>query len=172
MCTNSLNLKPSFSKARIDHTYSSYNSPSIYVICKEAWGKGSIHGVWISALQSSEYIMADIYAMLSKSPVSKAEDWEIYKFARFGDCTLERNEHIDGVCSKARWAYAQKQCTGSTLDRVDALPRFAERSWHPSDENYSDVEDEDFFYVEDLDEEKEQELLYAAYPELAPGFGN
>jgi hypothetical protein len=154
MCTNSLNLKPFFSNPHADPDESPYKDPSIYVICREAWQNGSLHGVWINALQSPEGIMIEIDAMLSNSPVL-AKGWEIYKLFQFGDYNLEKKEDLHSVCEKAQRAHTQNQRTGTV--GLKTLPRYAEKPWHPSDENYSDVEHEDPFESRYWEHDEEEE---------------
>jgi antirestriction protein len=76
-------------------------TPEIYVICLAAHRAGHEYGFWIDATQDPDEMLDEIKAMLTKSPVSNSEEWEIQDIQDFGDVEISKAEDLDLVQEKA-----------------------------------------------------------------------
>jgi Antirestriction protein (ArdA) len=107
MSVDSLNVLSAFNNTQTNPAQSPYNTPSIYVICRDARKIGIHHGAWINALQSRDRVMEDIYTVLRSSPAVEADDWEISATEQFGDFLIDKNENLVELCEKAQLAWKQ-----------------------------------------------------------------
>ena len=78
-------------------------SLSIYVACLASYNNGILFGRWISANQSVDEIMEQIYAMLDDSPIKDAEEWAIHDYSGFGDIRLSEYESIETIVEYAEF---------------------------------------------------------------------
>jgi antirestriction protein len=80
-------------------------TPRIYVACLSSYVNGFLHGQWIDVDRDSDEIMADIKAMLSRSPMSKiqaCEEWAIHCYEGFQGISIDEHESIDRVVEIAQ----------------------------------------------------------------------
>lgn len=77
--------------------------PQIWVGCLAAYNNGKLHGEWIDANQDAEDLLEDIKAMLAKSPVPNAEEWQIFEYEDFGAIKVDKDEKLETI---AKWAEA------------------------------------------------------------------
>jgi antirestriction protein len=75
----------------------------IYVACLAAYNAGRLHGAWIDAVQSEEYIRQDIADMLELSPQKGAEEYAIHDYEGFEGARLEEYSSIETVCALAEF---------------------------------------------------------------------
>lgn len=75
----------------------------IYVACLSAYNNGYLHGAWIDACQDAEQIREEITEMLSRSPMSDAEEWAIHDYEGFGNFRLSESHDLERVseCAQA-----------------------------------------------------------------------
>ncbi len=71
--------------------------PKIYVACLAAYNAGYLHGVWIDATESLDFILSAIRTMLSNSPIPNAEEWAIHDYEDFSSIHLEEYTGLDTV---------------------------------------------------------------------------
>ena len=76
-------------------------TPKIYVACLAAYNNGYLHGQWIEANQDADAIHEEIKEMLSKSPITRAEEWAIHDYEGFGGLRLSEYEDIAKVVEMA-----------------------------------------------------------------------
>lgn len=75
--------------------------PRIYVACLAAYNNGILHGEWIDAEQTAEDLMQSIQDMLSRSPVSDAEEWAIHDHEGFNGYRLSEYTSMEDVAMLA-----------------------------------------------------------------------
>jgi antirestriction protein len=79
-------------------------TPRIYAACLSSYNCGKLHGEWIDCDRDSDEIMADIKAMLSRSPVAHTEaceEWAIHDYEGFKGLKISEHEGIDRVAELA-----------------------------------------------------------------------
>jgi antirestriction protein len=79
-------------------------TPRIYVACLSAYNNSQLHGDWMDCDRDSDEIMADIKAMLSRSPMNKidvCEEWAIHDYEGFKGLKISEHEGIDRVVQLA-----------------------------------------------------------------------
>jgi antirestriction protein len=78
-------------------TNAAESDPRIYVACLAAYNNGYLHGVWIDADQDAGEIRSEIVAMLSRSPVARAEEYAIHDYEGFEGVAIEEYAGIENV---------------------------------------------------------------------------
>lgn len=79
-------------------------TPKIYVACLSSYNNSHLYGEWVNCDRDSDEIMADIKAMLSRSPMNKieaCEEWAIHSYEGFKSLTISEHEGIDRVVELA-----------------------------------------------------------------------
>jgi antirestriction protein len=79
-------------------------TPRIYAACLSSYNGGKLHGEWIDCDRDSDEIMADIKAMLSRSPMAEieaCEEWAIHDYEGFKGLKISEHEGIDRVAELA-----------------------------------------------------------------------
>lgn len=81
--------------------------PRIYVASLKDYTHGVYHGVWIDDLDDPDEIMAEVRAMLKKSPTArkhgeKAEEWAIHDYEDFDGVKLGEYESFERVSEIAQ----------------------------------------------------------------------
>lgn len=97
-------------------------TPRIYTACLSSYTNGHLHGEWIDANRSSDEIMADIKAMLSRSPMAKiqaCEEWAIHSYEGFQGITIEEYESIDRVVELAQKLQEHGEAFAAYLDHYN-----------------------------------------------------
>jgi antirestriction protein len=81
-------------------------TPKIYVACLSSYNGGRLHGAWIDCDQDSDEIMAEIKAMLSRSPMNEegeeCEEWAIHSYEGFLGVEISEHEGIERVVEIAQ----------------------------------------------------------------------
>jgi antirestriction protein len=104
----------------------------IYVACLSAYNNGHLWGEWIDVDRSSDEIMTDIKAMLSRSPMAKieaCEDWAIHSYEGFKGITIGEYESIDRVVEIAQKLKEHGEAFAAYLDHynVEDIDDFEDR---------------------------------------------
>jgi antirestriction protein len=71
--------------------------PRIYVACLASYNAGRLFGAWIRADQEPDELLAEIAAMLARSPLPGAEEWAIHDQEGFDPVRLSEHEAIDTI---------------------------------------------------------------------------
>lgn len=82
-------------------TNAANSNPRIYVACLAAYNNGCLHGAWIDADQGADEIMAEIAAMLARSPMKDAEEYAIHDYEGFEGVTIREYAGIESVARMA-----------------------------------------------------------------------
>jgi antirestriction protein len=128
-------------------------TPRIYVACLSSYNDSHLHGEWIDVDRDSDEIMADIKAMLSRSPMNKidvCEEWAIHDYEGFKGLKISEHEGIDRVVELAQKLKEHGEAFAAYLDHynVEDIKDFEDR-YHGSydneqaftEEHYSDLID-------------------------------
>ncbi len=82
-------------------------SPRIWVGSWADYNNGHLHGAWLDAARGTAEIEADIQTMLAASPWTaqtgeSAEDWGVFDYDNFGNCTIGEQENLDWISQVAK----------------------------------------------------------------------
>jgi antirestriction protein len=107
-------------------------TPRIYVACLSAYNNGYLHGEWIDCDRDSDDIMAEIKAMLAKSPMNKievCEEWAIHDYEGFEGITISENEDLDRIVELAQKLEEHGEAFAAYLEyyNVEDIDDFEER---------------------------------------------
>jgi antirestriction protein len=114
-------------------------TPRIYAACLCAYNNSRLHGEWIDCDRDSDEIMADIKAMLSRSPMNKievCEEWAIHDYEGFHGISISEHESIDRVVELAQKLKEHGEAFAAYLDHynVEDIKDFEDR-YHGSYDN-------------------------------------
>jgi len=73
------------------------HEPRIYVASLSDYNDGRLHGSWIDAAQEPDELDRAVGAMLSRSPISGAEEFAIHDYENFGPLRLSEYESLETV---------------------------------------------------------------------------
>jgi antirestriction protein len=128
-------------------------TPRIYAACLSSYNGGKLHGEWIDCDRDSDEIMADIKAMLSRSPmvgIEACEEWAIHDYEGFKGLKISEYEGIEQVAELAAAVEehgeafaAYVECYGdSELDEFEERYRGSYKSKQAfTEEHYSELID-------------------------------
>jgi antirestriction protein len=128
-------------------------TPRIYAACLSSYNSGELHGEWIDCDRDSDEIMADIQAMLSRSPMAEieaCEEWAIHDYEGFKGLKISEYEGIDRVAELAAAVEehgeafaAYVECYGDTeIDEFEERYRGSYESKRAfTEEHYSELID-------------------------------
>jgi antirestriction protein len=104
--TSQLNRTMSQTITELLEELNDIETPKIYVACLSSYNGGRLHGAWIDCDQDSDEIMAEIKAMLSRSPMNEegqeCEEWAIHSYEGFLGVEISEHEGIDRVVEIAQ----------------------------------------------------------------------
>lgn len=98
----------------------------IYVACLAAYNSGTLHGVWIDALQDVADIWAEIATMLQASPIEDAEEHAIHDYEGFGDVRLSEYAAIESVAEIATFIEEHGELGGKLISYCGDVDRAGE----------------------------------------------
>jgi antirestriction protein len=108
-------------------------TPKIYAACLSAYNNGHLHGAWIDCDQDSDEIMAEIKAMLSRSPMNEegqeCEEWAIHSYEGFLGVEISEHEGIDRVVEIAQALEEHGEAMAAYLEHYsfEDIDEFKER---------------------------------------------
>ena len=146
-------------------------TPRIYAACLSSYNSGYLHGAWIECDRSSGEIMADIKAMLSRSPMAKieaCEEWAIHTYEGFKGITIGEYESIDRVVELAQKLKEHGEAFAAYLDNynVEDIDDFEDR-YHGSYDNEQAFTEEHYSELIDKVEQAGLNPMYIDFEVLA-----
>ena len=93
----------------------------IYVACLAAYNNGILHGRWIDATQGENHIWESIRAMLTESPIPRAEEYAIHDYAGFEGASLSEYSGIAEVAELAAFIDEHGALAGKLVEHFGDL---------------------------------------------------
>jgi antirestriction protein len=145
--------------------------PRIYAACLSSYNNSYLHGEWIDCDRDSDEIMADIKAMLSRSPMAKiqaCEEWAIHSYEGFKGITIEEYESIDRVVELAQKLQEHGEAFAAYLEHytIEDLSDFEDR-YHGSYDNEQAFTEEHYSELIDKVEQAGLNPMYIDFEVLA-----
>ena len=124
------------------------DSPRVYAACLSSYNSGRLHGAWIDCNQDEEAIMAEISAMLAKSPTPSAEEWAFHDYENFQGISIGENESAETLAEIGQFLGEHGELGGALVSHFGGV-NYLEAAKEALEQNYAGEYDSTLEWAEE-----------------------